>query len=265
MMARGFKPVGWVAAVAAAALGCYMLSLNVAAERAELAKIERQIVVAKQDIRTLQTELGTRGRLEQLEQWNAEVLALSAPSSAQFLESEVVLARFETREPTIEDRAKVRMAAAIVPPQPGVKLAPVDFAAAAAATAVEKQPKSLVHQAAFVAPLKHARAQKATAPVQLVDSRLRHAGPVKAPVAKPARSVTAAVASMDMAAAPKPAARKADRNVEPLKLAAASSKPAAARKASRTPAPASTSMLDDALLKELGETSRTEKADTGAR
>ena len=37
MMARGFKPVGWVAGVAAAALGCYMLSLNVASERAELA------------------------------------------------------------------------------------------------------------------------------------------------------------------------------------------------------------------------------------
>src|SRR5699024_2708276 len=73
MMARGFKPVGWVAAVAGAALCCYMLSLNVAAERAELARIERQIVVAKQDIRTLQTELGTRGRMAQLEQWNAEV------------------------------------------------------------------------------------------------------------------------------------------------------------------------------------------------
>lgn len=110
MIARGFKPVGWVAGVAAAALGCYMLSLNVASERAELDRIEHRIVVAKQDIRQLQTELGTRGRLAQLDRWNAEVLALSAPSAEQFLDSAVTLARFDRREPTIEDRAKVRLA-----------------------------------------------------------------------------------------------------------------------------------------------------------
>jgi hypothetical protein len=111
-MAPGFKPVGWVAAVAVAAIGCYMVSLNVAAERAELARVERQIVAAKQQIRSLQTELGTRGRLAQLEQWNAEVLALSAPTSAQFLESEIKLARFERPAPTLEERVPVHMASA---------------------------------------------------------------------------------------------------------------------------------------------------------
>jgi hypothetical protein len=242
-----------------------MLSLNVAAERAELAKIERQIVIAKQDIRTLQTELGTRGRLEQLEQWNAEVLALSAPSSAQFLESEVVLARFETREPTIEDRAEVTMAAAVASPQPGVKLAPADYAAAAAARAGEKQPKNLVHQAAFVAPLRQARAQKANAVIQLVDSRTRQPALIKASAAKPAAALHASVTKMSMSAAPKPAARKAERAPDSIKLAAVSTKPVAAKKAPRVPAPTSTGMLDDALLKELGETSRTEKADAGAR
>ena len=117
MIARGFKPVGWVAAVAGAALGCYMLSLNVASERAELAGLERKIIRAKQDIRTLQTELGTRGRMSQLEHWNAEVLALSAPTSNQFLENEIVLARFDKRAPTIEDRsASVQLAAATTVP-----------------------------------------------------------------------------------------------------------------------------------------------------
>jgi hypothetical protein len=110
MMARDFKSVGWVAAVGAAALGCYMLSLQVASERAELASMERRIIAAKQDIRSLQTELGTRGRLSQLEQWNAEVLALSAPATSQFLADEVMLARFETHERTVEDRVPVRMA-----------------------------------------------------------------------------------------------------------------------------------------------------------
>ncbi|MDB5697707.1 MAG: hypothetical protein JWN69_511 [Alphaproteobacteria bacterium] len=111
MMAPGFKPVGWVAAVGGAALGCYMLSLNVASERAELARVERQIIATKSDIRSLQTELGTRGRMAQLEQWNAEVLALSAPASGQFLDNEMKLARFDQRGPTLEERATVRMAA----------------------------------------------------------------------------------------------------------------------------------------------------------
>ncbi|QPQ54062.1 hypothetical protein IC614_06705 [Allosphingosinicella flava] len=110
MMAQGFRSVGWVAGVGAAALGCYMLSLQVASERAELARVERSIIAAKQDIRSLQTELGTRGRLSQLEQWNAEVLALSAPATNQFLSDQVMLARFETHERTVEERVPVRMA-----------------------------------------------------------------------------------------------------------------------------------------------------------
>lgn len=115
MMAPGFKPVGWVAGVAVAAIGCYMISLNVASERAELARVERQIIATKQQIRALETELGTRGRLAQLELWNAEVLALSAPTSAQFLDSELKLARFERPAPSLEDRVPVRMASAEAP------------------------------------------------------------------------------------------------------------------------------------------------------
>ena len=88
MIARGFKSVVWVAAVGGAALGCYMLSLQVATERADLAKVEARIIATKQQIRSLQTELGTRGRLSQLEQWNADVLALSAPATGQYLKED---------------------------------------------------------------------------------------------------------------------------------------------------------------------------------
>lgn len=153
MMAPGFRPVGWVAAVAGAAIGCYMISLNVAAERAELARVERQIVTAKQEIRALHTELGTRGRLAQLEQWNAEVLALSAPTTAQFLDSEVRLARFERPAPTIEERVPVRMASAeVTQPKAADKLeAPVVRAAAPAKPPLAGQP--LVRRASLdVAP-----------------------------------------------------------------------------------------------------------------
>lgn len=125
MIARGFKPVAWVAAVAIPALGCYMLSLKVAAERAELVAIEARIQTASQDIRTLQTELGTRGRMQQLEQWNADVLALSAPVAAQFVGQGVSLARFDTRQPAFDAQAEVRMASAGTPAVPNaVAVAP---------------------------------------------------------------------------------------------------------------------------------------------
>lgn len=148
MMAPGFKPVGWVAAVGGAALGCYMLSLNVASERAELAKVERQIVATKSEIRSLQTELGTRGRMAQLEQWNAEVLALAAPASGQFLDNEMKLARFDQRGPTIEERATVRMATVQVEPAESRKIeAPVVRAAAQVEPAVSDRP--MVHRASL--------------------------------------------------------------------------------------------------------------------
>lgn len=149
MIARGFRPVGWVAAVAAAALGCYMLSLNVAAEKADLTRLERQIIAAKQDIRTLQTELGTRGRMSQLEHWNAEILALSAPSANQYLENELMLARFDRRPKTIEDRARVQLASAESVAKPEVRLAPRDFAIAVAMS--PPAPTPLVRQASLVA------------------------------------------------------------------------------------------------------------------
>jgi hypothetical protein len=112
MIARSFKSVLWVATVGGAALGCYMVSLKVATERADLTKVERQIVSTERDIRSLQTELGTRGRLAQLEDWNANVLALSAPAANQFLPDHVTLARLEQHDETVEERgAKVQMAA----------------------------------------------------------------------------------------------------------------------------------------------------------
>jgi hypothetical protein len=156
MIVRGFKPVAWVAAVGAAALCCYMLSLQVAAERAELASLEQRIVEARQDIRSLQTELGTRGRLQQLEHWNAEVLALSAPVAEQFLESNLSLARFDVQQRDSVE-AEVRLAAAepaIEAQAPAVQ-APVRLASAdvrPAAPAPAPQPvQPLVRRASLAA------------------------------------------------------------------------------------------------------------------
>jgi hypothetical protein len=146
MITQGFKPVGWVAAVATAALGCYMLSLNVASERAELVSLERRIIATKQEIRTLQTELGTRGRLAQLDQWNADVLALSAPTSSQFLEDEFMLARFDRHEKTVAERAPVQMAAMEAPKsaeRPAVKMA-------SAPVEADREARPMIQRAAYV-------------------------------------------------------------------------------------------------------------------
>lgn len=137
MMARGFKSVGWVAGIAAAALGCYILSLNVAAERAELSGVERRILETRQAIRNLEIELSTRGRMTQLEQWNADVLALSAPVSGQFVENEVVLARLEVRDRGLGDAGELRMASAQAAP---ARAAPPAPRPAVAATPAQPRP-----------------------------------------------------------------------------------------------------------------------------
>jgi len=104
MSARGFGSVIWAGAVAGAALGFYLVSLNVASERAELEQVETKIALAQRDIRLLQTEIGTRGRLAQLERWNVKFIRLAAPSADQFVEGGFQLATMvaPNKKPVIE-------------------------------------------------------------------------------------------------------------------------------------------------------------------
>ncbi len=83
-----------IAGVMASALVFYMVSLRVSAERSAVEKLERRIAVNMLSIRQLQSELGTRERLPQLERWNTDVLALSAPKAGQYLDGAVELAAF---------------------------------------------------------------------------------------------------------------------------------------------------------------------------
>lgn len=92
MAAYSFKNFGWFASCVVVALGCYLWTSQVAAERGRLEAIDLSIVRAKQDIRGLETEFQTRANLAQLERWNGDVLALSAPGPQQFLQGETALA-----------------------------------------------------------------------------------------------------------------------------------------------------------------------------
>ena len=112
MSARSFRSVFMVASCAGAALGCYLVSLRVASERAALESVETKIVLAQRDIRLLQTEIGTRGRLAQLERWNVRVLALSAPTADQFLDGGFALAEMVAPRGRIDLDAPVVLAAA---------------------------------------------------------------------------------------------------------------------------------------------------------
>ena len=92
MIAQRFRPLGWVAGIALAATALYLVSLQVATERGRLETIDKKIAATKREIRQLQTEMGTRASLRQLERWNGEVLSLSAPQAGQYLSGEAALA-----------------------------------------------------------------------------------------------------------------------------------------------------------------------------
>jgi hypothetical protein len=143
MIATRFRSVGWAAGVAVAALGCYLVSQRVATERATLAKTERQILAAKLDIRHLQAELGTRGRMGQLEVWNGAVLALSAPKAGQFLDSEIKLA-------SLNDPAPLPLDKAIVAQQGAVHLASAEAAPKPALPETSAPQQPMLRQATFV-------------------------------------------------------------------------------------------------------------------
>jgi len=104
MSARGFGSVLSAGAVVGAALGFYLVSLRVASERAALEEVETRIAMAQRDIRLLQTEIGTRGRLAQLERWNVKFIRLSAPNADQFVDGGFQLATLVApqKRPAIE-------------------------------------------------------------------------------------------------------------------------------------------------------------------
>ena len=147
MSGRSFHSLFMVASCAGAALGCYLVSLRVASERAALEGVETRIVLAQRDLRVLQTEIGTRGRLAQLERWNVRVLALSAPSADQFLQGSFELARLARPERKVDFEAPVVLASA---PAPATPRTPIGQAIEEeSGTAVATTASAMLHQASL--------------------------------------------------------------------------------------------------------------------
>jgi hypothetical protein len=230
--ARSFRSVFMVGCCAAAALSCYLVSLRVASERAALEEVETKIVLAQRDIRLLQTEIGTRGRLAQLERWNVKVLALSAPSADQFLEGGFQLARLGRPDPVQAVDAPVVLASA---PAPHPQSAPLEEggtgAIGAGANRGGTSAAQLMREASLKIPLRDdveqpvvrqeprrpfveaapkPAARKIAAPVKSTEKKATSQSVETKPVAKPAaKSVKAAESK------PAPAAKKAgDKRIE---------------------------------------------------
>ena len=180
MSARGFKSVFMVGAIAGTALSCYLVSLRVASERAALESVENKIVLAQRDIRLLNTEIGTRGRLAQLERWNVKVIRLSAPSADQFVDSSFQLATLvkPQAKPAIE--APLVYAAAPAPARREPVLTNDDGSATAAPAA--RSAGEMMHVAGYVKPARPARMDPR---VEAEPVAAAAKGPVKA-AAKPA-------------------------------------------------------------------------------
>ena len=187
MSTRSFHSLFMVASCAGAALGCYLVSLRVVLEPVTaltqwaLDNVETRIVLAQRDLRVLQTEIGTRGRLAQLERWNVKVLALSAPAADQFLGGSFELARLTQPERKVDFQAPVVLASAPAPaPKTAPHLQPKNHNAGAPPT---QQPRELIHEASLKTetrevPAKPAAAMPAVAALKSTDGPVTTAKPV---------------------------------------------------------------------------------------
>ncbi|WP_298089498.1 hypothetical protein [uncultured Sphingomonas sp.] len=110
------KGLGWFGSCVAVVLGFYLVSLQVAAERKKLDDVNARIRNAERDIRALETEFDTRANLVQLEKWNGDTLALTAPVAGQFVADEVALASLDVTRG--QPGGAIQTAALLVPSLP---------------------------------------------------------------------------------------------------------------------------------------------------
>ena len=217
MSSRSFRSVFMVASCAGAALGCYMVSLRVASERAQLEAVETRIVLAQRDMRVLQTEIGTRGRLSQLERWNAGAFALAAPSAGQFLKGGFELARLARPEPKPNFEAPVVLASAPAPERSSVVGQLGTDESGAPATAAS--PNALLHEASLKTETREVPARSVVA-LPLTTAKSTEKRPATSAKPASATSLAKSVVKPGLAAAqprkpaPKPVQAAAKKSVD---------------------------------------------------
>ncbi|MGK6321193.1 hypothetical protein [Sphingomonas sp. DT-204] len=193
MASMSFKGFGWVLGIATVLPACYMVTSAVASERGRVESVDRAIVQAKRDIRSLETEFETRASLAQLERYNGEVLALTAPRPDQYLASDTALASLQP----LGDGAAPQYASLVVPS--GIDESELQPATASTATAQAAAPAAVPAQrpAPAVVEVASSEVRRAVATgraqaVAMLDHRLLSESTIGDVMAR-ARSETAAL------------------------------------------------------------------------
>lgn len=186
------KGLGWFASCVAIVLGFYLVSLQVAAERKKLEVMNRQIEAAQRDIRALETEFDTRANLAQLEKWNGDTLALSAPVAGQYVGDEAQLAAMDVSAP---NSPGLQTAALVVPSAPVLMPAVATQPPTAASAPVRVQPAPT--RPVIAAPVQMAARVAPRAPVAVASAAPVRVAKIKAlePVALRATPAAARLAS----------------------------------------------------------------------
>ncbi|GAA4221765.1 hypothetical protein GCM10022253_28610 [Sphingomonas endophytica] len=164
------KGLGWLTGCAIVAIGFYLVSSQVAAERKRLEQVDRRISSAERDIRALETEFDVRANLAQLERWNGNTLALTVPTARQFVADERALAALSPVQglPVPGRDVPVQTAQLIVPAAPVAAIVPA-VATASTATAAPAVVKVAAVQVAAATPITVTKvaARAAAAPVKV--------------------------------------------------------------------------------------------------
>lgn len=229
MMATRFSTVGWTGCICAAALAFYLVSQTVAAKRAELVSVDRKIVSTQREIAQLETEIGTRGGMAQIENWNSRVYGLQAPGAEQFVNSSVQLVAMADPQPLVDP--------AISPPHGPVQQASLTVEAPAApvadkpvtapAVAPDAIPaeRPMIRQATYITAQRVAMAPEEANIHKASFSRIDSGTAAKPAIAKPVVPVRAAETP-----AAKPSTPVAKADDKPVKVAVKDDKDARAAK-----------------------------------
>ncbi|MEJ7925515.1 colicin transporter [Sphingobium sp. AN641] len=175
----------WILLVALGALGAYLVSLRVATERNELARVQMQIALARNDIRYLETEFGARASMRQLERWNADDFLYATPTAQQYLAGERALAHLDGVQPNGPAYVAQPVMVAMVEAPAETVPAPQPAPASPAASQISSE----------IAIIRSAHAQDK----------------VPAPTPAPARAVEKVKAAAADVSRPSPVARRAER------------------------------------------------------
>ena len=229
MIANRFKPMGLVAIGMVAAMGFYLISSRVASERTELEKVDRRIIATQKAIRQLQTEIGTRASMRQLERWNGDVLALTSPDASQYI-AEGALAHI--------DRSGITDGPRFMPQQMVTAMANTptmaDAVPAVAVASDAGEASATIERVALIT--------QAGKPATVV--------PVKAVAMRPEPAKTAKIAA---AKSSQPKAAK------PMRIVAMASAERATPRKTAAVAKIERKLLDDRLLGELAQAARAEE------